>query len=458
MQEHQEFDYEEAAEERRQALKSAAEAKEIGRATLETLARQKESLERSEAIAEENIYIMDKSIRVLRGMTWSGWVANIFSKDVEPPEASGKHSKTADASSSFPQMCSERKFPKQVNAAVHAMNNYHCNVMILQQCCSGLAKQDTHCDTKQLKLCLQTCKDLHETAESVLDEVYLIKKYSRDIDDVYIWLIEEMKKLVEIERKCETKMREIQSKGDQEIFHRTALFGSPSCKVSEIPAKITSSEKNLKVFAEQDVYLDAITSDIGELKCLGGALHESLSAQNDILNSIDKKSDEVSDKTKMASRRAGRINQKKTFKAVKPNFQSWMTIKYLPTNQYLTQSSDGLVLTDRNCGDASVFGVYKRQGDAIGLQNKLTHKWLGMNIWGNIRCDGSSFGSREEWEIDDRDPSRTYLLCACANWGSGGWIIMTPQKKLISVGSEIENKRKALLWSFTEVKLTEDDS
>mmetsp|Transcript_2658 Transcript_2658/g.4137 ORF Transcript_2658/g.4137 Transcript_2658/m.4137 type:complete len:141 (+) Transcript_2658:176-598(+) len=108
MQEHQEFDYEEAAEERRQALKSAAEAKEIGRATLETLARQKESLERSEAIAEENIYIMDKSIRVLRGMTWSGWVANIFSKDVEPPEASGKHSKTADASSSFPQMCSER--------------------------------------------------------------------------------------------------------------------------------------------------------------------------------------------------------------------------------------------------------------------------------------------------------------------------------------------------------------
>lgn len=111
MQAQQEFDYEKAAEERRQAQKSAVEAKEIGRATLETLAQQKEILERSEAMADENIYLMDKSIRVLKGMTWSGWVANIFSKDVEPPEANGKINKgagAAEVSSSFSQICSER--------------------------------------------------------------------------------------------------------------------------------------------------------------------------------------------------------------------------------------------------------------------------------------------------------------------------------------------------------------
>lgn len=205
-----------------------------------------------------------------------------------------------------------------MNAAVNAMNNYHSNVMILQQCSSGVANGNAHVDAKQIKLCLQTCKDLHGTVEGMLDEVYLIRKYSRDIDSVYTWLMEEIKKLEEIENKCEMKIQDMQRKHTKQVVQRTALFGSASPKRREDSTEFTSAEKN-PIFAEQDAYLDAITSDIGELKSLGGALHESLSAQNDILNNIDKKSDEASDKTKMASRRAGRLNQKKVCCGIQTN-------------------------------------------------------------------------------------------------------------------------------------------
>ena len=58
------------------------------RATAQQIALQGESLSISEAIAENTDYMLQKSARILRGMTWSGWVANIFTSDVKCPSVS----------------------------------------------------------------------------------------------------------------------------------------------------------------------------------------------------------------------------------------------------------------------------------------------------------------------------------------------------------------------------------
>mmetsp|Transcript_102532 Transcript_102532/g.293550 ORF Transcript_102532/g.293550 Transcript_102532/m.293550 type:complete len:267 (+) Transcript_102532:236-1036(+) len=71
--------------ERNQALQEADQALSTGNATMGTLADQQETLDRAELIAESNEYMLAKSRRTLRGMTWSGWVANMVSSEPEAP-------------------------------------------------------------------------------------------------------------------------------------------------------------------------------------------------------------------------------------------------------------------------------------------------------------------------------------------------------------------------------------
>ncbi|KAL3927246.1 MAG: hypothetical protein SGARI_005375 [Bacillariaceae sp.] len=36
-------------------------------------------------MADETEYKLDKANRLLKGMTWAGWLSNKFAKEVEPP-------------------------------------------------------------------------------------------------------------------------------------------------------------------------------------------------------------------------------------------------------------------------------------------------------------------------------------------------------------------------------------
>ncbi|KAG6623253.1 conserved c2h2 zinc finger protein [Phytophthora cinnamomi] len=62
-----------------QALRDTAESLQMGRATAHALSAQAEQLGRSERVLDETQATVDMSKRVLRGMTWSGWLYNKFS-------------------------------------------------------------------------------------------------------------------------------------------------------------------------------------------------------------------------------------------------------------------------------------------------------------------------------------------------------------------------------------------
>ncbi|CAI5734793.1 unnamed protein product [Peronospora destructor] len=62
-----------------QALQHTAESLQIGRAAAHTLSMQTEQLGRSERLLDETQATVDMSKRVLRGMSWSGWLYNKFS-------------------------------------------------------------------------------------------------------------------------------------------------------------------------------------------------------------------------------------------------------------------------------------------------------------------------------------------------------------------------------------------
>ncbi|KAL4155760.1 hypothetical protein PRNP1_007862 [Phytophthora ramorum] len=69
-----------------QALRDAAESLDVGRATAHSLSLQAEQLGRSERVLDETQATVAMSRRVLRGMTWGGWLYNKFSA---APELAG---------------------------------------------------------------------------------------------------------------------------------------------------------------------------------------------------------------------------------------------------------------------------------------------------------------------------------------------------------------------------------
>jgi hypothetical protein len=81
---------------RNESLRQAEEAFEVGVSTVEGLAHQEQQLTHSEKNLIHQEYLLAKSRRTLRGMTWSGWVANMFTDEPPPPEEMTNFPSTAN--------------------------------------------------------------------------------------------------------------------------------------------------------------------------------------------------------------------------------------------------------------------------------------------------------------------------------------------------------------------------
>jgi hypothetical protein len=69
------------------ALREAEEAAASGMNILEGLSAQGSQLDHAERLAEEQEYMLARSRRTIRGMTWAGWLANAVTSEPAPPAA-----------------------------------------------------------------------------------------------------------------------------------------------------------------------------------------------------------------------------------------------------------------------------------------------------------------------------------------------------------------------------------
>lgn len=94
----------------------------------------------------------------------------------------------------------------------------------------------------------------------------------------------------------------------------------------------------------------------------------------------------------------------------------------------------------------------RRNSDLVGFMNKCTRTWLGQSTLGYIVCNAKKFGRNEEWDIDESNDigmGRSKLLCACANWGNGGWLKVDEQNESFAIGNyDSQEKKSASTWSI----------
>ncbi|KAL3938189.1 MAG: hypothetical protein SGARI_001844, partial [Bacillariaceae sp.] len=399
-------------EEYRDAQRAAVEAITTGRETLETVVRQGEQLQNAETMAEETEYKLDKADRILKGMTWAGWFSNKFSKDVEPPvytQGSGDGTDAARSILGPPKVYDN--VPESCTAAAQAVQNYHANLQVLEDC-------ETN---EQIATCKLICDNMHDMAVKRAVSLTIDNRSSTTSTTRFA---ERLKSDIETLRQRQLAL--------QQMRRGLSVAGVTVDDTRSTKTTLMKNAKKIKndkpeteklpldsVQKQQEDHLDTMAKHLDELGSLAGNLNTTLSSHGETLDSLDEKNESMLFKTKMVTRRADRLIQKKSWVKEKAEFVMYAWIKEQISGQYLSvaPNNDSTLVLSNILNERCIFGLWKRK-QVMGLQNQYNMKWAGQSLLGQLTCSANTFGRREEWDMDE-DWSSTTLIVASAGWGHG---------------------------------------
>lgn len=263
------------------AQRAGVEALHIGRATLAQAHQQGEQLGRANTLADETDYKLQKAARVLRGMTWSGWVANMVSKTVGPPPEGDT---TKRAGSYEPPEVYEG-LPPPCHAAAQHIQNYHANVKVLETC-----------ETEEQKAtCRLICEDMFKLAMHALDELH----QKQEVEAYALQLARDLEILRNRQQASQQRIRGLQvgfasdTSGAQQQDKKSDLMSGSS---PGSPTKAVVQQQKDPVQQQQEQHLDTISQALGELGSIAQTLNQSMAHQNETLGQLDSKSENILEK------------------------------------------------------------------------------------------------------------------------------------------------------------------
>jgi hypothetical protein len=328
-----------------QAQRAAAEAIALSRSTLEATLGQAEQLEHADDLRRRHNYLVDKSARLIRGMTWSGWFANKFSKDVEPPtyKYGSKNSvgnlgpreleehvtaSSIDVSKVLQGESGEIVSPQLLQVS-GLIQNFKCNVLLLK-----------HCETdEELNACRDVCKSLHLGAKNALIQAISAQTDHNDqthIDNQEKRKVQHMQKELEDaetlqfdilcdleenkdQRKLESRSVPVQEPRQSTNVIKATTIHRPRVRTNGFDSffsKQSSSKPSLlSAYNKQEKHLDSLAQNMEELLHNGAAISSSIIQQNNLLDVLNDGTDDLVEQTRMITRRAnsashGMVSQK----------------------------------------------------------------------------------------------------------------------------------------------------
>lgn len=212
---------------------------------------------------------------------------------------------------------------------------------------------------------------------------------------------------------------------------------------------ISSSSSLRQQHQQQENYLNSLLPGLEELHNISEAIGSSLHHQNQILDKLNQKTEELADQTQLVIRRSERLIDKSSFNSILQH-KSWelrqdrICILHCATNQYILIDDSFKMTWSNTLSQATVFHLFQCR-HFYAFQNVYSRKWLGIvqSFFGTttVSCSATTRGSQEVWEFDDDctkeslATTTTRLLSSNANWGTGGYIqvhennTIIPQRK-----------------------------
>lgn len=405
--------HEQIPEQYLEAQRAAVEAVEVGRATSEAVERQGDQLKNADRLADQTKYALDQSTRVLKGMTWSGWVQNMFAPKLQAPDN--------NLTSVAPIPLDE--IPPFAEEAAEAIQTYRVNLMVLEAC-------ETN---EQRQTCLMACNNMFDEASKQLNRLQVDNNPT-----VVQRLSQELSKLHQHQNNVTQKQLQLHKRATAET---TASIISSSC----VPKRHQVAQQQ----QQQEDHLNFLSSNLGELNIMASSLNEQMTQHNQIMTRLDVKSDDIHEQTRAVTRRADRMVQKSSWTPPKKVFEKWVSIKHKESGRYISVELSGkIIMVDTFHPEKCVYGVWMRKSGLFGLKNKFTNRFLGQTMLGSLSCSSSNFGQREEWQADeDNNWESSKLLIASAGWGNGGYVSVRSRDGAL----RIVDKANADVWCLADV-------
>ena len=303
------------------AHRAAVEAVSSGRAALSTIAQQGQQLANAEEISDSNAFMLDKSNRILKGMTWSGWVSNMFTSNVEasgPSDTAVRLRKTA-ASTAPPRSNSNNShsnpnLPKHnlttshpaAAASTTCVNDYKMNVTMLASSATSSPEDfdllESVCD--ELKYRAISAMSTLERLSSSLNDDRLFREFTE--------LSMEFERIQNVSDRVRRPGSSSSSTNNNKNLRDELLSTSTSTSTITSNSTLTSNStaQQQQQLQKQDAHLANLAPQLDELKALSLTLNGALSDHNEALDKLDYKTENLTEKTKLVVRRAGRLNQK----------------------------------------------------------------------------------------------------------------------------------------------------
>jgi hypothetical protein len=482
-------------EEYRRAQQAGSEAVMVGRETLETVVRQGEQLRNAENIADDTVYTVEKANRLLRGMTWSGWLANKFSPPVNPPEYRNQNNTDTDtieeekkSNSVLKPLQTYEMVPASCLAASQSVQNYHLNLQVLEDCetdeqkatcrviCDGMYRQahvkivDVLKGSKPSNVHpnanANESEDEDETATTSSNTTNDPNSVNNNDDDdktkdFGLKLKEDLSYL----RQRQLILHQIPSRADTNLStttnttttvdETTKLFDKTAMKNND-----TTNQKSLsftdKVTAQQEEHLNALSKQCRELGFLAGNISISAEQQAEVVDSLNSKNESLHFKMNVMNRRTEQFIKARSWGKKKAEFLYYAWIKHKASGRYLSvaPNDDSTMALSNVLDERCIFGIYKRRR-TLGLQNKYNRLFVGQNMFGQLTCSASSFDRRQEWEANSGDDwSDTTLLIVSGGWGAGGYLLLQDKEgkgtQPVIGGGDFATKEQAPKWCISE--------
>ena len=429
------------AEEYRRAQQAGSEAVSIGRETLTTVVAQGEQLQRAENLADDTEYKVDHATRLLKGMTWSGWIQNKFSKPLESPEYRNNNTDENETKSILRPVKVYESVPDSCLEASQSVQNYHVNLQVLESC-----------ETEEQKgTCKLICNDMHRQANMKITK--LLNTFEHiEAKDFALQLKDDLSYLRQRQLVLQQQTsRGVSTSTTTTNTDKSKLFGTAGATKST-PTSMSITDE---ITAQQEQHLDILSEQCQELGLLASNISISAEQQAEIVDSLDSKNDTLNFKMNIMNRRTEQLLKNKSWGKHKSEFLHYASIKHIASGCYLSvdKNNDSTLVLSKVLNERCIFGLYKRRR-FLGLQNKFHRNWAGQNILGQLNCGATSFGHRQEWEIEGDDWSNTSLLLVSAGFGNGGYLLLNKDGKgvqqLVLGGGDIDTKGQAPRWCISE--------
>ena len=201
------------------------------------------------------------------------------------------------------------------------------------------------------------------------------------------------------------------------VLNESQISTESTQNLSEKRENTNTNTNSTTIQSEEDKMLEDIANAASVLKQLGLTMGKQLEDQNQQLENIEQRTDQVHDKTLAVSIRASQLTQKHS---KKDRYIGCFQFMNTSNSSLLCVDGDNLALTD-SADPSTIFRVILRQDTIVGLQSEKTGKFVGITMWGSIAVSGNYFGSQEECFLE-LTGNQTGILFIAKNWGAGGWL------------------------------------